>query len=85
VPFFLLRQNGLKLWDATGSRWVVECSDNETEFKLLKYYPTGLLRFQDSPHCVAIILGNIEVGIVNSYNSRERTTDGIMHTNEEGG
>jgi len=31
---------------------------NETEFKLLKCYPTSLLRFQNSPHCVPVISGN---------------------------
>jgi len=69
------------LWDATESRWVDECSGNETELKLLKYYPTSLLTFQDSPHCVAAILGNTEVYRVNSYISREHTTEGIIHNN----
>ena len=81
MPFFLQRQNGLKLWDAKGSRWVDECSGNETEFQLLKYYPTSLLTFQDSRHCVAVILGNTEVWTVNSYISREDTTVEIIHTN----
>jgi hypothetical protein len=44
APFFLLRQIGLKLWDATGSRWVDECSGNERKFKLSKHYPIILLR-----------------------------------------
>jgi len=85
VPFFLQLQNGLKPWDATGSGWVAEGSSNEAEFKVLKYYPTSLLKFQDSPHCVAVILGNTEVWTVNSYISCEHTTDGIIHTNLDGG
>jgi hypothetical protein len=78
VPLFLLRQNGLKLWDATESRWVDECSGNETEFKLLKHYPTSLVKFKDCPHCVALMFVNTKLLTVNSYISHKHFTDGII-------